>query len=124
DAWCKLPEHYCTATGTHHSADNASSFLEQLLIVPVRVENGQLAGNLVVLSHPQRVHHRQLQLFIGASISSVEAVHVATATGALAATVRVLRLHGQQVFVACMGRDGEREKARISNVTVADNDTR
>ena len=98
----------------YHGADNPSRFLEQFLVLPVRVQMGQLAGNLIVLSHPEGVHHRQLSLFVGSIISSVEAVHVATTTASFAATVRIASLHGQQVFESYTGK-GKKCKGKVSN---------
>ena len=38
-----------------HGDDNVSGLLEQSLVIPVRVDGGQLPCDLVVLPHPQRV---------------------------------------------------------------------
>ena len=84
----------------HHGANDAASLLEQLLVIPVRIDNGQLVRDGVVLPHPQRVHHRQLQLFVRSNIAGIEAVQVAATTAALTATIGIASLHGQQVFVS------------------------
>lgn len=85
----------------HYSAHNASAFLENLLVVPVWIQDGQLVGHLVVLSQKDGVHHRQLQLFVGTIITGIEAEHVPAAATALTATVRIASLHRQQVFESC-----------------------
>ena len=45
--------------------------LEKDLIVPVRVDDGQLPGNSVVFASPQGVHTREDQLFVHSNLTYI-----------------------------------------------------
>ena len=49
--------------------DDPPGLLVEPLIVPVRVEEGEVAGEPVVLPHPHRVVHSQSGLLITAAVT-------------------------------------------------------
>ena len=53
---------------------DAAGLLEQLLVVPVRVDGGQLARDLVVLPHPQRVYRHQPDVLVHPHVARLEAL--------------------------------------------------
>lgn len=58
----------------HHGAHDASRLLEQLLIGPVRIEACQLAGESIVLGHPDLMEREQAWLLATASIAAANAL--------------------------------------------------
>ena len=49
--------------------DYPPGLLVKSLVVPVRVEVGELLGQSVVFPHPDSVEHSQTRLLVGAGIS-------------------------------------------------------
>lgn len=45
--------------------------LEKDLVVPVRVDDGQLPGDSVVFASPQGVHTREDQLFVNSNLTYI-----------------------------------------------------
>ena len=81
-----------------HADDDVARLLEQLLVVPVRVDLRQLGGDQVVLTHPQRVLTGQDELLVDSDLAAVEAQLVGVAAGA--AFVRDVGFGRQQILEA------------------------
>ena len=58
----------------HLADEDAARFLVQPLVVPVRIEVGQLFGQAVVLAHEDGVRHGQTGLLVGARVARFEAL--------------------------------------------------
>ncbi len=70
---------------------DVSRLLVQSLVVPVRIELGQLGGHSIVITHVQRVQHRQVNLLIDPSVAGEKAEEIARSIGALQVGVVVFR---------------------------------
>lgn len=52
--------------------NDALGLLEQSLVVPARVQVGELTGHSVVLAKPDRVHRREEVVVFGARVTGLE----------------------------------------------------
>ena len=76
----------------NQSTYNSTAFLEQPLVVPKRVNTGEVLGTEVVLSKPDRVHDGERELFVAAHLSTEEAVHAVRALNEVVLVDRKRRL--------------------------------
>lgn len=71
--------------------DDPARLLEQRLVVPVRVDQRQLAGHAVVLAHPQRVHGGQVRLRVRPHVARLVARSARLARGRAVGQRHVVR---------------------------------